>query len=90
MEVSTLMELYKFKEHILNGFLPTQLVVLVCPENFFIADQYINTFCAKTGKEKRLINSIFEQDSASALVFDYSETVNILKTTIFEELGEDY
>lgn len=84
------MELYKFKEHILNGFLPTQLVVLVCPENFFIADQYINTFCAKSGKEKRLISSIFEQDSAMALVDDYSETVNVLKTDIFSEVAEDY
>lgn len=84
------MELYKFKEHILNGFLPTQLVVLVCPENFFIADQYINTFCAKSGKEKRLISSIFEQDSAMALVDDYSETVNVLKTDVFSEVAEDY
>ena len=84
------MELSKLKEHIQNGFLPTQLVVLVCPENFFIADQYINTFCAKSGKEKRIINSIFEQDSAMALVVDYSETVNVLKTDVFSELAEDY
>jgi DNA polymerase III delta subunit len=84
------MELSKFKEDVLNGILPTQLVVLLCAENFFIADQYINTLCAKTGKEKRLISSIFEQDSAMSLVFDYAETINVLKTETFSEIAEDY
>ena len=90
MEASTLMELSKFKENVLNGILPTQLVVLLCAENFFIADQYINTLCAKTGKEKKLVNSIFEQVSAMSLVFDYTETVNVLKTETFSEIAEDY
>ena len=84
------MELCKFKENILDGKLPTQLVVLVCPENFFIADQYINVLCNKTGKEKKIINSIFEQDSALSLVFDYTETINVLKTETFSEVAEDY
>lgn len=84
------MELSKFKENVLNGILPTQLVVLLCAENFFIADQYINTLCEKTGKEKRLVSSIFEQDSATSLVFDYTETINVLKTETFSEIAEDY
>lgn len=84
------MELSKFKENVLNGTTPTQLVVLLCAENFFIADQYINTLCTKTGKEKKLINSIFEQDSATSLVFDYAETINVLKTETFSEIAEDY
>ena len=84
------MELSKFKENVLNGTPPTQLVVLLCAENFFIADQYINTLCTKTGKEKKLINSIFEQDSAMSLVFDYAETINVLKTETFSEVAEDY
>jgi DNA polymerase III delta subunit len=90
MEVSTLMDLQTFKTNVLNGQPPTQLVVLLCAENFFIADQYINTLCVKTGKEKRLINSIFEQDSANSLVFDYTETINVLKTEAFTEAAEDY
>lgn len=84
------MDLQTFKTNVLNGQPPTQLVVLLCAENFFIADQYINTLCAKTGKEKRLINSIFEQDSANSLVFDYTETINVLKTETFNEAAEDY
>ena len=84
------MELRKFKENVLDGKLPTQLVILVCPENFFIADQYINTLCNKSGKEKKIINSIFEQDSALSLVFDYAETINVLKTETFSEVAEDY
>lgn len=84
------MDLQTFKINVLNGQPPTQLVVLLCAENFFIADQYINTLCAKTGKEKRLINSIFEQDSANSLVFDYTETINVLKTEVFNEAAEDY
>ena len=84
------MELSQFKENVLNGQLPSQLVVLLCAENFFIADQYINTLCSKTGKEKKLVNSIFEQDSALSLVFDYTETINVLKTETFSEAAEDY
>lgn len=84
------MDLQTFKTNVLNGQPPTQLVVLLCAENFFIADQYINTLCAKTGKEKQLINSIFEQDSANSLVFDYTETINVLKTEVFNEAAEDY
>lgn len=84
------MDLQTFKTNVINGQPPTQLVVLLCAENFFIADQYINTLCAKTGKEKRLINSIFEQDSANSLVFDYTETINVLKTETFNEAAEDY
>ena len=84
------MDLQTFKADVLSGQAPTQLVVLLCAENFFIADQYINTLCAKTGKEKKLVNSIFEQDSAQSLIFDYTETVNVLKTEVFEEIAEDY
>ena len=58
------MDLQTFKTNVLNGQAPTQLVVLLCAENFFIADQYINTLCTKTGKEKKIVNSIFEQESA--------------------------
>jgi hypothetical protein len=84
------MDLQTFKANILNGQAPTQLVVLLCAENFFIADQYINTLCAKTGKEKKIVSSIFEQESALSLVFDYTETINVLKTETFSEIAEDY
>ena len=62
------MDLPTFKANILKGQAPTQLVVLLCAENFFIADQYINTLCKKTGKEKNIINSIFEQQSISVFL----------------------
>ena len=84
------MDLPTFKANILKGQAPTQLVVLLCAENFFIADQYINTLCTKTGKEKNIINSIFEQNSAMSLVLDYADTINVLKTETFDELAEDY
>ena len=84
------MDLPTFKANILKGQAPTQLVVLLCAENFFIADQYINTLCMKTGKEKNIINSIFEQNSAMSLVLDYADTINVLKTETFDELAEDY
>ena len=84
------MDLPTFKANILKGQAPTQLVVLLCAENFFIADQYINTLCTKTGKEKNIINSIVEQNSAMSLVLDYADTINVLKTETFDELAEDY
>lgn len=84
------MDLQTFKANVLAGQLPTQLVVLLCAENFFIADQYINTLCAKTGKDKKIVSSIFEQNSAMSLVLDYADTINVLKTETFDELAEDY
>ena len=46
--------------------------------------------CNKSGKEKRLIESIFEHQSALSLVFDFTEYVNVLKTETFSEFIEDY
>jgi DNA polymerase III delta subunit len=91
MEVNTLMELYKLKENLLEGKLPTQLLIFVCSENFFIADQYVETILSKSGKEKRLINSIFEPESSIVSLFDEDNSfLNILKTEIFSEFAEDY
>lgn len=84
------MELHKLKANLLEGKLPNKFLIFVCSENFFIADQYINMICDKSGKEKRSINSIFEQSSAMSLVFDFSEYINVLKTETFEEFSEDY
>ena len=84
------MNLQTLKNNLLDNRLPDQFIIFVCPENFFIADQYVEMICNKSGKEKRLIKSIFEQQSAMSLVFDFSEYVNVLKVETFDEFTEDY
>ena len=84
------MELSKFKENVLNGTPPTQLVVLLCGEISLLRTNILILCAQKQEKEKKLINSIFEQDSAMSLVFDYTETINVLKTETFSEIAEDY
>lgn len=84
------MELYDLKTAILENNIPEHLIVFVCNGNHFLANQYIEAICTKLQKEKRLIKSIFEQQDALSLVFDYSNTVNVLKVEIFEEYAEDY
>lgn len=84
------MKLQTLKTNLLENRLPDSFMIFVCPENFFIADQYIEMICNKSGKEKRLIESIFEQQSALSLVFDFTEYVNVLKTETFSEFIEDY
>lgn len=84
------MKLQTLKTNLLENRLPDSFMIFVCPENFFIADQYIEMICNKSGKEKRLIESIFEQQSALSLVFDFTDYVNVLKTETFSEFIEDY
>lgn len=84
------MELYELKTAILENNIPEHLIVFVCNSNHFLANQYIEAICTKLQKEKRLIKSIFEQQDALSLVFDYSDTINVLEVETFEEYTEDY
>jgi len=81
----------ELKDNLLKGFVPTDLLIFVCKDNHFLADQYLNEICIKAGKEANTVKSIFEPtNSALALVFDYSSAINVVRTEVFEEVAEDY
>lgn len=85
------MELHKIKEKILNNTFYENFIIFVCPENFFIANQYVEAIIRKSGKEKRIIKSLTELDSAmSLLLLDPNDYINVLQVETFEEFREDY
>ena len=90
MEVDALMKLMELKKSIQLGQAPSDFMVFVCQENFFLADQYIEAICAIRGHVVNSIKSLSELTSALSLVFCYNESTNVLKTDVFDEAAEDY
>lgn len=85
------MDIKKLKENILNNSLTDDFLVLVCEENFFVANQYVskicqNRFCQETYVEE-LVN---QENSALSLIFDFSNSLNVLKTDVFDLFYNDY
>lgn len=81
------MTLAELKNQILNNKITDGLIVFVCDENYYLADQYVDAIVAKTGLEKHLVNSIAQRyNSTLALVIDYSNYLYVLKTDTFDEI----
>ena len=84
------MTIAELKEQVLSGKITDSLLIFVCSENYYLADQYINTIAAKTGLEKKIITSITQRDSPIlSLVIDYSNYLYVLKTEVFDEMIPD-
>lgn len=84
------MKIEELKQAVNTGTLPSTFLILVCDGNYFLADQYIETLCQKTNKEKNKISSIYDLNSSLSLVIDYSQMVNVLKVDTFSEKATDY
>ena len=84
------MDIVELKQAVSDGTLGSDFLVLVCDGNQFLANQYINELCRTTARAKNVISSIYSLNTALSLVMDYSETVNVVKTDVFEEKAEDY
>lgn len=81
------MTLAELKNQILDNKITDGLIVFVCDENYYLADQYVDAIVAKTGLEKHLVNSIAQRyNPALALVIDYSNYLYVLKTDTFDEV----
>lgn len=81
------MTLAELKNQILDNKITDGLIVFVCDENYYLADQYVDAIVAKTGLEKHLVNSIAQRyNPALALVIDYSNYLYVLKTDTFDEI----
>lgn len=85
------MTLQQLKNQIENNILSDDLLILVCEENHFIAQQYVEAICKYKGCDIIKINSIYEPLTSSlSLVIDYENNLNVLVTETFEERAEDY
>lgn len=87
------MNLQEFKNQILNKTFSRDFIILVSEENYFIADQYIETICNKYNCKANLITSLAElENSNESLIFDYQadDIINILKVDTFTEVFSDY
>ncbi len=85
------MDIKKLKENILNNSLSDDFLVLVCEDNFFIANQYIAKICQNRHCQEKYVEELINQDnSALSLVFDFSNTLYILKTEVFDLFYNDY
>lgn len=84
------MKIEELKQAVTSGTLPSDFLVLVCDGNYFLADQYIDTLCQKTNKEKNRLNSIYDIESTTAFLFGSENAVNVVKVDVFEEKAKDY
>lgn len=85
------MNIKKLKENILNNALSDDFLVMICEDNFFVADQYITKICQNKHCQENYVEDLVNQDnSALSLVFDFSNTLNILKTEVFNLFYNDY
>lgn len=81
----------ELKEKIENESLSNDFLILLCSENHFVADQYVEAIAKNAGLTLRKINSIYEPStSALSLVIDYESSLNVLVVDTFEEFAQDY
>ena len=85
--MKTIIEL---KNAILNNKLSDEFLVLVCPENYFIADQYVNEICSRKHLDKKHITSLSELNSGISALVIVNNNLNILKVDEFNEGNLDY
>jgi len=84
------MKLIDLKQAITSDSLSDDLIIFVCEDTSFIADQYIDEICSRLGYARNKINSIYDTQSNLSAVVDFSEDLNILRVDTFEEIAEDY
>lgn len=85
------MDVKKLKESILNNSLSDDFLILLCEENFFVADQYVSKICQNKHCQENYVEELINQDNSSlSLVFDFSNSINILKTEVFNLFYNDY
>ncbi len=85
------MTLQELKTQLLEGTAPTDFMILLCKDNDFIANQYIERMCQLKHVKENRISSIYEPlASALSLVINFEENVNVLRVDKFDEKSDDY
>ena len=84
------MTLIELKKCIESQVIPNDFIIFVCPENTFIANQYIDAICDINNLTRTNINSLQEQNSALALVMEHTDELSVLTVDVFDEMLIDY
>ena len=83
------MTIVELKEAILNNTLSDKLLILVCPENTFLADQYVDAICKAHELDRVAIDSIFDSQQATVTLFEHPQLF-VLHTDTFKEAANNY
>lgn len=85
------MELRELKNKILNNTISNSFIILVCDNDYFLAEQYVNKLCEQNNSKIHVVDSLAELLTATSLLFtDENSDLNIYKTDLFDEFYEDY
>lgn len=87
---STQMTLMDLKKQIEKRELFGSFFVFICPQNFFVANQYAEAICDILQLEKTYATSIFEEQTALSLVMNFENNFKVIHTDVFNEVCEDY
>ena len=82
------MKLEELKNSIIKKTTPDDFLVFVTGGNNFLAEQYLKGIAESKEVEINKISSLKDLESASALVFDYSSMINVLRVEVFDEFAE--
>lgn len=89
-----IMKLEELKKNIQENKVSDDLIIFVCPENNFLANEYANAIVKLKGGNKRIIKDLNDTQTATAFIFaeslDLAKPVNILRVDKFETKAEDY
>lgn len=86
------MEIQDLRQSIEDGILGDELLVFVCPTDMWLADKYIDLIAESKGLAINKINSLEETTDMSplALIMNFDEKLNVLKTETFDEYSTEY
>ena len=85
------MTLAELKNQIVSkSVLSDELIIFVCSENTYIADQYTRAICDLKGLEYTSSESFFSQLSALSLVLPNENMLHVIKVDEFSEVADDY
>lgn len=86
------MNLMDFKTSLEEGMIDEDLIVFVYDGDSWLAEQYTAEIISLRGLATSNINALTDisEDSALALVMNFDERLNILRTDVFAEEYEDY
>ena len=84
------MKLEELKNNIKENKLTDDLIIFVCPENTFLANEYTDAIVKFRGGNRKVIKSIFDTQTATAFFMDLNKPIYILRIDKFAERAEDY
>lgn len=90
MDGGLCVQLTELKQKLKDGALSQDLIIFKCNGQTFLAEQYLKIIAQSRDLEERIISSLADTKSSLSLVIDYTESINVIRTDIFNEFYDDY